>query len=445
MDAKTTQKLIDNLNKKQLSQLIKELVKRNEKAEQVLLDFCQQQETGDQAFVLEKQLRAHWKKAENIIASANQYGGCSYQDEDIAYTELNKIDYLVQNNEIPWKLRKEIFEAMIYQVNLDNSGFTDYLEEIAFDFCQSEDEQGYLAQLLEKSRSSYYRKQAAEIYKALGKREQSMKLLSENLEYANDYVVLAKQLAAKGEKEAALKTAWEGVEKNKFGLDGVYTYLFHWYEKENNEENLSLLYKRALEKESNLETITKLMYDHYKKKNDIPKKNAMLIEMVKCAKNIRYWYRLCREELPTEKFKKYEPELLKVIYVKDYPFYLDLCLERGNAKAVLQEMQASQSLYDRWSLADNTHHYSLLLAQSYPDEVLDSLWREVNAYVATGANGHSYKKNYGLAAQSLATVKKIMKSQNKSAAWETQFHNFCETHRRKRALMAAVKFLQKNE
>lgn len=443
MDAKTVQKLISDLDKKQLSQLVKELVKRNEKAEHILLDFCQQQETGDQAFILEKQLRAHWKKAENIIALANQYGGCSYQDENSAFNELDKIDNLVQTEEIPWKLRKEIFEAMIYQVNLDNSGFTDSLMDVASDFCQSAAEKEYLAQLLEKSGSSYYRKQAAEIYKSLGKREQSMKVLSENLEYASDYVALAKQLAAKGKQGVALKTAWEGFEKNKFGLDSVYTYLFHWYEKKGDEVNLSLLYQRALEKKGDLETITRLMYDYYKKKNDLPKKNAMLIELVRCAKNTRYWYKLCREELPTDEFKKYESELLKVVYAKDYPYYLDLCLERGNTKAVLQEMQASQSLYDRWSRADDTHHYSLLLAQSYPDEVLDSLWREVNAYVASGANGNSYKKNYALAAQSLATIRKIMKDQNKSAVWDTQFHNFCEVHRRKRALMSAVKFLQK--
>ncbi|HIY58349.1 MAG TPA: hypothetical protein H9829_09185 [Candidatus Tetragenococcus pullicola] len=40
------------MDKKQSFQLVKELVKRNEKAEYVLLDFCQKQEPRDQAFVL---------------------------------------------------------------------------------------------------------------------------------------------------------------------------------------------------------------------------------------------------------------------------------------------------------------------------------------------------------------------------------------------------------
>ena len=45
---------------------------------------------------------------------------------------LEKMTVLLEDNEISWIVRKEILDEMLGFVAIDNSGFGDYLMDIAF-------------------------------------------------------------------------------------------------------------------------------------------------------------------------------------------------------------------------------------------------------------------------------------------------------------------------
>lgn len=60
------------------------------------------------------------------------YGGGPESDEDEVCDMLEKMTVLLEDNEISWIVRKEILDEMLGFVAIDNSGFGDYLMDIAF-------------------------------------------------------------------------------------------------------------------------------------------------------------------------------------------------------------------------------------------------------------------------------------------------------------------------
>ena len=56
------------------------------------------------------------------------------------------------------------FYEMLEFVKLDNSGFADYLMDIAVTLCKQKEESLYLADFLDKYSNSYYRKLAGKIF-----------------------------------------------------------------------------------------------------------------------------------------------------------------------------------------------------------------------------------------------------------------------------------------
>ena len=85
--------------------------------------------------IIEKQIDRHWSKAREIIADFDSYGGGPESDEEDAYDELDKMRQLLENNEVAWAVRKKVLDEMLEFVASDNSGFTDYLVDIAVDMC----------------------------------------------------------------------------------------------------------------------------------------------------------------------------------------------------------------------------------------------------------------------------------------------------------------------
>lgn len=67
-------------------------------------------------------------------------GGGPEADENAAYTALEKMAKLLEDNEVSWIVRKEIFDEMLGFVSSDNSGFTDYLMDIAVIMCINKQE-----------------------------------------------------------------------------------------------------------------------------------------------------------------------------------------------------------------------------------------------------------------------------------------------------------------
>lgn len=55
------------------------------------------------------------------------------------------MEKLLKDNEVSWIVRKEILDQMLQFVASDNSGFTEYLMDIAVIMCTNKQENLYLA------------------------------------------------------------------------------------------------------------------------------------------------------------------------------------------------------------------------------------------------------------------------------------------------------------
>lgn len=173
------------------------------------------------------------------------YGGGPESDEDDAYAALEDIAKLMEDNEVSWSVRKEILDQMLDFVQSDNSGFTDYLMDIAVIMCKNKQENLYLADFLTEKANSYYRGVAARIYLENGEDQKFIENKKANLQYGSDYLELAAYYEKHHDSEKALKIVLEGLNRTDGRLDEIYEYLFRYYEKNEDETALEKLYAES--------------------------------------------------------------------------------------------------------------------------------------------------------------------------------------------------------
>lgn len=377
MDKKTINEIIGKMPKKNLVEMIELMIRYNCDAEQTLLDYCQSHTFQDNKdLIAQRQLIKHWGTAERIIQSANDYGGCSEEDEETACEEIEVILEIVKENILSWESRKLVIDGMLEQISADNSGFTDFLVDSVLELCQSDTEREYFADFLSHSGSNYYKGFAARMYKEIGKGDKYLDTLKKNLEYGSDYIELSKYYEKQGEKEMALALAWQGLEKSQGRFDELYIYLFAKISKD--EKEIWKLYEVAKRKKRDLDTMLELMYDYFKKKNNYEEYSKMLLQLVNlCSRNdVKKWYSKCKNELNAEDWDRYETEILKNVKETSLVDYLNICLERNNTKEVLDHIM-KQPKRIGWNHIDENHRFSKQLVKEYPDEICNLYWQEV--------------------------------------------------------------------
>jgi len=299
MDNKILIQLVGKMGKKELINLIGYLVQTNSFVEQTLLVYCQKKPTPtNKNLVDEKLLIRRWKNALAIIDEANEYGGCSDQDEEDASYELQEITRLVQENDISWECRRAILDEMLVQISYNNCGFTDILVDTAEVFCRTTDEKEYFADYLAKNGSKFYKKYAAAIYREIGDVEKSLIIMKANLEYDTDFLDLAKYYDEQGDHKKALEITLNGLKLCTGRMDGIYKYLFNRYQESRNEKALCDLYENAIKKQRDIECIAELMYEYCKQKGDYHGQRNMLHKLIEsCNSNtVKKWYEQCQKD-----------------------------------------------------------------------------------------------------------------------------------------------------
>lgn len=436
MDKKTINLLIGKMNRKELLEVIDKMAMVSD-AEDILLNYCKNDQTlNNKIIIYEKQLMNHWNVAYSIIDDANKYGGCSHDDEDLAYDEIYEMESLLKEHEISWEIRKEILDEMLEQIIYDNSSFNDILYDIVYDeICQKDNEYLYLADLLLKHNGKYYKKMAASIYLQRGNDKKFLEIQKENLEYASDYIKLAKYYQRKKEVDKALKIAWDGLAKCDSRLDEIYKFLFEYYVKKDNEKMLWEIYNKGKKKRFSLDFITELMYDYFKMQNDISNQKKMLLNLINISNrnDIGKWYKKCKNELNASEWEKEKDQILATIKNKNIELYLDICFENENTKEVLEYILKTTN-HRSFSNIDSGHRYSKKLSKIYPNEILEMYWKEVRLFVNMGK-----RKNYSHAVNVLKEIRTIMIKNNQKDKWEKMFDELKENHSRKRLFMAAIK------
>lgn len=441
IDKKTIISLLGKFDKKQLQELIVYIVNADESAKELLLDYCQKKaadvNTDNHTLIIESKMRQYWKKAAQIIEEFDMYGGGPEADEDVAYTTLEEMANLLEDNEVSWIVRKEILDEMLGFVSSDNSGFTDYLMDIAVIMCINRQESIYLADFLIENANSYYRGLAAKIYLENGEEQKFIESKKANLHYGSDYLELAAYYKKHNDMETALKIVLEGLDKADGRLDGIYEYLFRYYEKNGNEAALEKLYAQSAKRNRNQDTITELMHEYYQKKGYYEKQKGTLLKLLSCCdtRELYKLYQKCRQELSNEDFRKEDPAILDMIKKRNLSTYFDILMDKGEKKEVIAYITQHQQ-YRGWGL-DEGHYFSKRLAGEYPREVVDMYWKEIAFYVSLGKG-----KNYARAVEVLKEIRTIMKRNKWTEEWDIKYSTFLEEHRRKKLLLKALEHMK---
>lgn len=431
LDDKTLKKLIDKYDKKQLIDLVGYIVKSNEAGQQALLDYCQENSTADNhMLIVNKQIRQHWNKAAAIIQEFDMYGGGSHSDEEDAYNELEEVVELIENNSTSWEIRKSVLDEMIKFVASDNSGFTDYLVDVAVIMCTNKEENMYLAKYLEKYGNSYYKKMAARIFLNNGEDEKFLESKKANLIYGSDYLELAQYYESHGDKGKAVKIVQTGLNKADGRLDEIYAYLFQYYRENHDEVSLEKLYADAKKRKRDQDKIIELMHGYYKEQNNYEKQKETLLELLKYTResNLLELYQDCKQELTEDDFSDNENEILKIIKKRDLTTYFDVIFDKGEGREVLEYLLHNKQ-YRSWGL-DEGHYFSKRLVKEYPREIVEMYWKEIEFYVGLGK-----EKNYSYAVNILKEVREIMKDNKWTDEWDNRYHIFLEENRRKKLLL----------
>ena len=384
MDLTTAKKLLKNTQKNELIKIIARLSTYDEAANEWLLDYCKEHCEEDNKLVVQKQMQHYWRVAEKIIDEANDYGGCSEEDEDEAYDALRK------------------------------------------------EEQLYLADLLSRSRSSYYKRIAATIHLNCGNEEAFLEIRSQNLEYGSDYIALADYYRNHGQQDKAVALVEQALSKADGRMDDVYRWLFDEYRKNGQEDKIQSLYQKALSQKWDADVMVELMLDFYS--DDYYRKKEYLLKMPELCDNrdTKKWFERCRSELSEEDFNIHRRHLYAILQKRNMHDYLQQKIDDGELQEVWDYLKSYPPRLNGFGV-DEGHNLTKQLADAYPQEICEQYWKECEILCS-----QSNKKNYSKAVHILVEIKKICKKHKMTEEWKSRYYAFLEKHKRKPLLMGYI-------
>ena len=365
MDKKTVEEMLIMASRDDLTGIITKLTKCSSKADQVVIDWCKKNNSRCKDRAIGMELQNLWDDAQEIISDFNLYGGGPDSDEEEAADALWQMDEIVNKQDISWNIRVAILDEMMTEFFAGNSGFDDLLIDVAQSFCKTNDEKRYLADALKEGSNDYYRNYSAMIYREIGDEKGFLETKLSNLQYGSDYVEVARYYEEHGERQKARDIIWKGLKESQGRLDELISYIAPVYIKEKSEEELRRLYKLVMKTkwDVNICAIARYLYEYAQIcHDDINRKKMLFLLLDTCEKNeIEKWYRACKQELDEAEWKHEREEILCKVKKKNMKFYLDICIESGEGKTVLEHLQRQNHVYDYWDMDYNQYFSSRLL------------------------------------------------------------------------------------
>lgn len=185
-----------------------------------LQDYFPEVIAGREDAVADEEALTRWWKLEPDLEQLHRLGGGAYEQEEDVSEQLYDLSEHLRENRVSLQTREQLRDEVLGYIEDRNSGMDDWLYELAFATCYTDDDLRSLAQRFEPL-DDWSRSQAMRTYRQVGDDEQYVRLRRTLLDYGADYLELAEYYWERGDEQRALGAAEEGLEEGEGALDGL--------------------------------------------------------------------------------------------------------------------------------------------------------------------------------------------------------------------------------
>lgn len=387
------------------------LIKKPELHQLVLEWFKEKQEAisetitdDDIVSINDGLLFEYWEDARSIISEFNELGGGLEEDEEEAFSYLEKISDLIKEGGLSTASKLEFLDEAFEEYNINNSGFEDGLMEIFFEICQTKEEWEYLVKKLDEHPTEWRKEQIMNIQREYLHNDEAylqerMQILSSGM----DYWDLVKFYVEKGDRKKALETAEEGILKGKGRLNELFEFLWGYFSKKEDTANLERLVQTTLSHNTEQKNMLDRLFEYYRSKGDYDRAKDALLRSFEFVREQYYAeYKRMKEFLKATDWKSIEPEIFNKIKEKDFHDYLRICLDKGMKETVLKSILNPPKNRFGYSIEVDFDEFADELIYDFPKEIIEYYWQKAYRKIPGGN-----RKTYSSAVKDLGKVKKI--------------------------------------
>jgi len=399
-----------SLDRKELYNLVENLLERNPEVYRLILEWLNKKSKDlkdidskrERMLLNDELLMEYWYKAEEIIDEFNEYGGGPEDDEMEASDCLDKISELIKKGNISTKGTFEFLDAAFVQYDYNNSGFEDVLMDVFFEICKTKEEWRYLVKKLSKHPSEWRNKLIMDIQKEhLRDDDAYLKMRKEDLHYGMDYWDLTEFYIGKGESKKAVEIAEEGLSKGDGRLTELFEFLSDYYAKKKNTINLERVVQYGLKKKSDEKALLDRLFEYYKTQNDYENAKKALLKAFEYVKGAGYipqvrshaHYGKMKRFLTEMDWKIIEPKIFKEIRERDLEDYLQICIDKGLKKEVvdilLNPPKKQSGIRFGFDREYNFDTFANQLEEEFPEDVIEYYWQKAYGNIS-GGNRNTY-------------------------------------------------------
>ena len=128
------EKMLQPWNKAQVVDLLAKIISSSDNPEKTFLQYCKKNMAANTAIskcdLVGKEALQIWSEIEPIVSACDEYGGCDYDEEDEASSNIYDLTNLLQKNKTPWDVRKQIMDEAFEYIISGNNSFVDELVDM---------------------------------------------------------------------------------------------------------------------------------------------------------------------------------------------------------------------------------------------------------------------------------------------------------------------------
>lgn len=273
----------------------------------------------------EMQIKVCWAVIDRTLKELNEYGMDDEVLENVAIDAMESLVEAFQTNASLQEEKAEIIEQLLIYYEKGNFGITDWVYDTVLGLCTEKSDYMIVIDFLERrlthtSFRSYYQKQLAYLYEAIGDTDAQRSTLEKHLQYGMDYWHLAQYWFGQGNEEQALEVIKEGVEKGEGRKTELYEALQKHYQQQNDYARIVELLEQkivnhALDNQGNLrhDSAYQCLWEYYTSQHDYQgQKN--LLEMCLDSKDIDLeFYKQAEEILTVSDWQEFAPKIIRTL------------------------------------------------------------------------------------------------------------------------------------